>query len=73
MFWLEEAGLAITGANLARAMQLSAPTVHEMIGRLEQDGYVERRSPTSHSRSRASGREHAPGRSYGATGSSSGS
>src|SRR5204862_7420728 len=42
MFWLEEAGLPITGANIARAMQLSAPTVHEMIGRLEHDGYVER-------------------------------
>ena len=42
MFWLEEAGLPITGANIARAMQLSAPTVHEMIGRLEHDGYVVR-------------------------------
>ena len=42
MFWLEEAGLEITGANIARAMQLSPPTVHEMIGRLESDGYVER-------------------------------
>jgi DtxR family transcriptional regulator, iron-dependent repressor len=42
MFWLEETGLPITGANLARAMQLSPPTVHEMIGRLEGDGYVER-------------------------------
>jgi DtxR family transcriptional regulator, Mn-dependent transcriptional regulator len=42
MFWLEEAGLPITGANIARAMQLSPPTVHEMIGRLERDGYVNR-------------------------------
>jgi DtxR family Mn-dependent transcriptional regulator len=42
MFWLEEAGLPMTGANLARAMQLSPPTVHEMIGRLEGDGYVDR-------------------------------
>src|ERR1044072_5511691 len=42
MFWLEEAGLPITGANVARAMQLSPPTVHEMIGRLTDDGYVER-------------------------------
>src|SRR3954466_10089733 len=42
MFWLEEAGLPITGANIARAMQLSPPTVHEMIGRLERDGYVVR-------------------------------
>jgi DtxR family Mn-dependent transcriptional regulator len=42
MYWLMEAGLPITGANIARAMQLSPPTVHEMIGRLEQDGYVSR-------------------------------
>jgi DtxR family Mn-dependent transcriptional regulator len=42
MFWLEEAGLPINGANIARAMQLSPPTVHEMIGRLEGDGYVAR-------------------------------
>jgi DtxR family Mn-dependent transcriptional regulator len=32
----------MTGANLARAMQLSAPTVHEMVGRLERDGYITR-------------------------------
>ena len=44
MFWLEEAGLPITGANVARAMQLSPPTVSEMVGRLEGDGYVERAS-----------------------------
>src|SRR5258705_8350644 len=42
MFWLQEAGLQINGANIARAMQLSPPTVHEMIGRLEDDDYVER-------------------------------
>jgi DtxR family transcriptional regulator, iron-dependent repressor len=42
MFWLEEAGLPINGANIARAMQLSPPTVHEMIGRLEGDGYIAR-------------------------------
>jgi DtxR family Mn-dependent transcriptional regulator len=42
IFWLDEAGLPITGANIARAMQLSPPTVHEMIGRLEEDGYIER-------------------------------
>jgi DtxR family Mn-dependent transcriptional regulator len=29
LFWLFEAGLPMTGANLARAMQLSAPTVHD--------------------------------------------
>ena len=28
LFWLYEAGLPMTGANMARAMQLSAPTVH---------------------------------------------
>ena len=42
IFWLEEAGLPMTGANVARAMQVSAPTVHEMIGRLEGDGYITR-------------------------------
>jgi DtxR family Mn-dependent transcriptional regulator len=42
IYWLMEAGLPITGANIARAMQLSPPTVHEMVGRLEQDGYVTR-------------------------------
>ena len=42
LFWLFEAGLPMTGANIARAMQLSAPTVHEMLGRLERDGYVAR-------------------------------
>lgn len=42
IFWLYEAGLPMTGANVARAMQLSPPTVHEMIGRLERDGYITR-------------------------------
>ena len=42
LYWLSEAGLPMTGANVARAMQLSAPTVHEMIGRLERDGYITR-------------------------------
>ena len=42
IFWLHEAGLPITGANIARAMQLSAPTVHEMVGRLEKDGFITR-------------------------------
>src|ERR671923_1365096 len=58
MYWLEEAGLPITGANIARAMQLSAPTVHEMIGRLERDGYVERRTDKSVAFT-ADGRQHA--------------
>jgi DtxR family transcriptional regulator, iron-dependent repressor len=42
LFWLHEAGLPMTGANVSRAMQLSAPTVHEMVGRLERDGYITR-------------------------------
>jgi len=58
MFWLEEAGLPITGANIARAMQLSPPTVHEMIGRLERDGYVSRGDDKSLGFT-ADGREHA--------------
>ena len=32
IYWLMEAELPITGANIARAMQLSPPTVHEMLG-----------------------------------------
>src|SRR3954453_5528131 len=42
ILWLYEAGLPMTGANLSRAMQLSAPTVHEMVKRLERDGYISR-------------------------------
>ena len=42
LFWLYEAGLQMTGANVARAMQLSAPTVHEMIGRLERGELITR-------------------------------
>jgi DtxR family transcriptional regulator, Mn-dependent transcriptional regulator len=58
MFWLEEAKLPITGANIARAMQLSPPTVHEMIGRLEKDGYVSREADKS-LRFTSEGREQA--------------
>jgi DtxR family Mn-dependent transcriptional regulator len=58
IFWLEEAGLPMTGANIARAMQLSPPTVHEMVGRLIEDGYVER-NPNKSLAFTASGREHA--------------
>ena len=47
LFWLQEAQLPMTGANVARAMQLSPPTVHEMIGRLIEDGYVARASDKS--------------------------
>jgi DtxR family Mn-dependent transcriptional regulator len=58
--WLEEAGLPMTGANVARAMQLSAPTVHEMVGRLERDGYITR-GPDKALRFTEEGREHAEG------------
>src|SRR3954447_21177285 len=47
IYWLQEAGLPITGANIARAMQVSAPTVHEMVSRLESDGYVTRNDDKS--------------------------
>jgi DtxR family Mn-dependent transcriptional regulator len=58
MFWIDEAGLPMTGANIARAMQLSPPTVHEMVGRLIDDGYVSR-EPDKSLVFTASGREHA--------------
>ena len=60
IFWLQEAGLAMTGANVARAMQLSAPTVHEMVGRLERDGYITRASDKTIAFTE-NGREHAEG------------
>lgn len=60
LFWLQEAGLPMTGANLSRAMQLSAPTVHEMIGRLERDGYITRGRDRAISFT-GSGAEHAEG------------
>jgi DtxR family Mn-dependent transcriptional regulator len=60
LFWLQEAELRMTGANVARAMQLSAPTVHEMIGRLERDGYITRAQDKLISFT-ASGLEHAQG------------
>ena len=58
LFWLFEAGLPMTGANLARAMQLSAPTVHEMLGRLQRDGYIVRDAERTIDFT-ASGRRHA--------------
>src|ERR1044072_1563237 len=58
MFWLEEAGLPITGANVARAMQLSPPTVREIVARLTDDGYVER-NPDKSLTFTESGRDHA--------------
>src|SRR3954471_24732120 len=47
IYWLEEAELPITGANVARAMQVSPPTVHEMVGRLVNDGFITRNSDKS--------------------------
>jgi DtxR family Mn-dependent transcriptional regulator len=47
IYWLEEAELPITGANIARAMQVSPPTVHEMLGRLVNDGFVSRNEDKS--------------------------
>src|SRR5919106_809119 len=58
IYWLQEAGLPITGANIARAMQVSAPTVHEMIGRLETDGYITR-GPDKRLTFTDTGHEHA--------------
>jgi DtxR family Mn-dependent transcriptional regulator len=58
IFWLEEAGLPITGANIARAQQVSPPTVHEMVRRLERDGFIERGEDKSLAFTE-SGREHA--------------
>jgi len=60
LFWLQEAKLPMTGANVARAMQLSAPTVHEMIGRLERDGYITRATDKTIAFT-DNGREHAEG------------
>src|SRR3954466_6255113 len=58
ILWLHEAGLPMTGANLSKAMQLSAPTVHEMGGRLERGGYITRAADKSISFT-AEGLEHA--------------
>ena len=60
IFWLEEAGLPITGANVARALQVAPPTVHEMVGRLEADGYITR-DPDRSLVFTEHGREHAAG------------
>ena len=42
LIWLSEAGLPMTAANVARAMRVSAPSVHEMIGRLERSELITR-------------------------------
>src|SRR3954468_21481498 len=58
IYWLQAAGPPITWANIARATQVSPPTVHEMVGRLESDGYVTRNDDKSLAFTE-SGREHA--------------
>lgn len=58
LFWLQEAQLPMTAANVAKAMQLSPPTVHEMVRRLESDGYISRADDKS-LRFTDEGREHA--------------
>ncbi|WP_210491161.1 metal-dependent transcriptional regulator [Patulibacter sp. SYSU D01012] len=42
LYWLHEVQLPLTAANVSRAMLLSAPTVHEMVKRLEADGLIAR-------------------------------
>ena len=42
LFWLGEAGIERTPTNLARAMQVSPPSVSEMVRRLTVEGLVER-------------------------------
>ncbi|MEA2374178.1 MAG: DtxR family transcriptional regulator, Mn-dependent transcriptional regulator [Thermoleophilaceae bacterium] len=58
IYWLEEAGLTISGAHVARALQVSPPTVSEMVGRLEADGYITRNEDRSLAFTEH-GREHA--------------
>jgi DtxR family Mn-dependent transcriptional regulator len=60
IYWLFEAGLPMTAANVVRAMQVSAPTVHEMVGRLERDGYIVRGDDRSIEFT-DEGRDHAEG------------
>ena len=50
----------MTAANVARAMQLSAPTVHEMVGRLERTATSAATRPSGSS-SPSPGCEHAEG------------
>ena len=42
LYWFKEAGIEPTQANLARAMQVSQPSVTEMVRRLVDEGLVER-------------------------------
>jgi len=40
LFWMNEAGIDPTQANLARAVGVSQPTALEMVRRLVDDGFV---------------------------------
>ena len=42
LFWMNEAGIDATQANLARAVRVSQPTALEMVRRLVDDGFVVR-------------------------------
>jgi DtxR family transcriptional regulator, Mn-dependent transcriptional regulator len=42
LYWLSEAGLERTPSNLSRAMQVSPPSVTEMVRRMETEGLVTR-------------------------------
>ncbi|MDX6537624.1 MAG: DtxR family transcriptional regulator, Mn-dependent transcriptional regulator, partial [Gaiellales bacterium] len=42
LFWMNEAGIDPTQANLARAVGVSQPTALEMVRRLVDDGFVVR-------------------------------
>ena len=42
VFWLYEAGIDRTQANLARALGVSQPSASEMLRRLSEDGLLER-------------------------------
>ena len=43
IYWLYEAGIDRTQANLARALQVSQPSASEMLRRLSDDGLVSRK------------------------------
>jgi DtxR family transcriptional regulator, Mn-dependent transcriptional regulator len=42
LYWLHEAGIDRTPTNLARALQVSPPSVTEMVGKLQAEGLVDR-------------------------------
>ena len=59
LFWMNEAGIDATQANLARAVGVSQPTALEMVRRLVDDGFVvrdERKRLALHARSASSRR-----------------